>query len=158
NPVLFFEHKALYRSIKEDVSTDYYNLELGKAKVQKSGKKISVITYGMGVHWAMEIASTFEQEEIEVINLRTLSPLDWDTIELSVSKTGRVLVFHEDCQTGGIGAEIAAQIAERCFELLDAPVARLGSLDTPVPFAPVLEEGFLAKKKLKEKIQSLVDY
>ena len=112
----------------------------------------------MGVHWAMEIASTFEQEEIEVINLRTLSPLDWDTIELSVSKTGRVLVFHEDCQTGGIGAEIAAQIAERCFELLDAPVARLGSLDTPVPFAPVLEEGFLAKKKLKEKIQSLVDY
>ena len=158
NPVLFFEHKALYRSIKEDVSTDYYNLELGKAKVQKSGKKISVITYGMGVHWAMEIASTFEQEEIEVINLRTLSPLDWETIETSITKTGRVLVFHEDCQTGGIGAEIAAQIAERCFELLDAPVARLGSLDTPVPFAPVLEEGFLAKKKLKEKIQSLADY
>ena len=112
----------------------------------------------MGVHWAIDIASDFENEAIEIINLRTLSPLDWETIEKSVSKTGRVLVFHEDCQTGGIGAEIAAQIAERCFELLDAPVARLGSLDTPVPFAPVLEDGFLAKSKLKEKIQSLLDY
>ena len=158
NPVLFFEHKALYRSIREDVSPDYFNLELGKAKVQKAGQKISVITYGMGVHWAMNIASAFENEILEIINLRTLSPLDWETIEKSVTKTGRVLVLHEDCQTGGIGAEIAAQIAERCFELLDAPVARLGSLDTPVPFAPVLEDGFLAKSKLQEKIQSLMDY
>jgi 2-oxoisovalerate dehydrogenase E1 component len=158
NPVLFFEHKALYRSIREDVSPDYYNIEIGKAKVQKEGQKISVITYGMGVHWAMDITSDFENEAIEIINLRTLSPLDWETIDKSVYKTGRVLVFHEDCQTGGIGAEIAAQIAERCFELLDAPVARLGSLDTPVPFAPVLEAGFLAKSKLKEKIQSLLDY
>lgn len=158
NPVLFFEHKALYRSIREDVSTDYYNLELGKAKVQKAGDKISVITYGMGVHWAIELASEYKDEEIEIINLRTLSPLDWDTIEKSVSKTGKVLVFHEDCQTGGIGAEIAAQIAEKCFEVLDAPVARLGSLDTPVPFAPELEEGYLAKKKLKDKINSLLNY
>ncbi len=158
NPVLFFEHKALYRSVKEDVPKEYYNLELGKAKIQNSGDCVSIITYGMGVHWALEEAANYKENTVEVINLRTLNPLDWETIENSVKKTGRVLVLHEDCQIGGIGAEIAAQIAERCFEFLDAPVARLGSLDTPVPFASDLEQGFLANSQLPQKLKELLDY
>ncbi len=158
NPVLFFEHKALYRSTKEDVPTDYYTDEIGKAKVQQVGSKITLITYGMGVHWALEESKNFAEDCIEIINLRTLAPLDWNTIESSVAKTGRVLVLHEDCQLGGVGAEIAAQIAEKCFKHLDAPVARLGSLDTPVPFAVDLENGFLAKSKLNEKLSVLLSF
>ncbi len=158
NPVLFFEHKALYRSVKEEVPEGYYNLELGKAKVQLAGEKATIITYGMGVHWALEAVKEFNENQVEVINLRSLSPLDWTNIESSIEKTGRVLVLHEDCQTGGIGAEIAAQIAERCFQFLDAPVARLGSLDTPVPFAGNLEADFLANSKLRDKLEELLEY
>ena len=158
NPVLFFEHKFLYRSIKEEVHEEYYTLELGKALVRKAGESVSIITYGMGVHWALEYANAHPELSLEVIDLRTLAPLDYDTIFQSVQKTNRALVFHEDCLTGGIGGEIAARITESCFQFLDAPVLRLASLDTPIPFAADLEQNFLPNKRLGEKIDELLAY
>lgn len=158
NPVMFFEHKALYRSLSGSVPTEYYNLPLGKAKVVTEGTGISVITYGMGVHWAMQMAEKHPEWNLEVIDLRTLAPLDYATIERSVEKTGKVLVLHEDTLFGGIGGEIAAYIGENCFEHLDAPVMRSGSLDIPVPFHPTLEAGFLANADLEEKLARLIAY
>ena len=158
NPVIYFEHKYLYRSLKGDVSNDYFTEEIGKAKAVVEGKELSIITYGMGVHWAMEALQSFPNNSIEVIDLRTLLPMDKEAIFTSVRKTGKVLVLHEDCLTGGIGGEIAALISEYCFEYLDAPVRRLGSLDTPVPFSANLEAQFLPQHKLHESIQELLDY
>ena len=157
NPVLFFEHKALYRSVKGEVPSAYYQLEIGQAAVVSSGNSASVITYGAGVHWATELKERLSLD-LEIIDLRTLLPLDTATIYSSVKKTGKVLVLHEDCLFGGMGGEIAALINEHCFEYLDAPVKRVGSLDTPVPFSAILEEQFLPVKRFEIAIQELLAY
>ncbi len=157
NPYLFFEHKALYRSLTEDVPDTYYTTEVGKAAVSKEGEGLSIITYGMGVHWALQVANQ-SQNSIEVVDLRTLLPWDKETVRKSIQKTGRVVILHEDCLTGGIGAEIAAWISEYWFESLDAPVFRLGSLDTPVPFAINLEKNFLPNERLEDTIKKALDY
>lgn len=158
NPVLFFEHKALYRSISSEVALGYYNTEIGKARIHRKGQEMSIICYGMGVHWALDYLKEHPQIDAEVVDLRSLAPLDTDSIFSSVRKTGKVLVLHEDNLTGGIGAEISALITEHCFQQLDAPVIRLASLDTPVPFAGNLETQFLAKNRLHESIQKLLNY
>jgi 2-oxoisovalerate dehydrogenase E1 component len=157
NPVMFFEHKALYRSISADVPEGYYTVEIGKAAVVRKGKELSVITYGMGVHWALK---TVEELGIdaEILDLRTLLPLDFNAIGESVKKTGKAIVLHEDTLTGGIGAEIAAYISEHLFEYLDAPVVRSAALDTPVPFAIPLEQQFLPPRRFKEKLLKLWQY
>lgn len=158
NPVMFFEHKALYRSITEDVPDDYYTIPFGQAKVLREGKDITIVTYGLGVHWALEALDEFSDISADLIDLRTLAPLDTATIYKSVRKTGKVLVLHEDTLTGGIGGEIAALITENCFEFLDAPVMREGSLDTPVPMNVDLEWNFLPKDRFKKKLQDLWNY
>jgi 2-oxoisovalerate dehydrogenase E1 component len=157
NPVMFFEHKGLYRSIKEEVYDDYYTIEIGKANVVKEGSKASVLTYGMGVHWAKEVVNK-HQLDVEILDLRTLLPLDLEAIYNSVNKTGRVIILHEDCLTGGLGGELAALIAENCFENLDAPVMREGSLDTPVPFDEQLEINFMPKQRFENKLLKLINY
>ncbi len=158
NPVLFFEHKNLYRSLKEEVYDDYYTTEIGKARVVKQGDELTIVTYGMGVHWAIDAAEELQDISIEVIDLRTLSPLDTETIYASVRKTGRVVVLHEDNEIGGIGAEIVALINEHCFSSLDAPVRRVASLNTPVPFDAGLEINFLPSKRLIPTIEELIAY
>ncbi|GAB5539724.1 MAG: dehydrogenase E1 component subunit alpha/beta [Salibacteraceae bacterium] len=158
NPVLFFEHKYLYRSHKMDVPEGYYTTPVGKAKTVVVGKEMTIVTYGLGVHWAVELCAHLPDNSIEVIDLRTLAPLDFEAIKNSVIKTGRVLILHEDTLVGGIGADIAAQISEDCFEFLDAPVKRCASLDTPVPFAPSLEKTFLANSRLLKAARDLLEY
>ena len=158
NPYLYFEHKVLYRSIKEVIPDDYYTVEVGKANLVKEGNDLSIITYGMGVHWALEILSSMDHVKADVLDLRTLLPWDKEAVEHTVSKTSRVLILHEDTLTGGIGAEISAWINEHCFDKLDAPVMRVASLDTPIPFAPTLERNFLPKGRLKGKIEELLKY
>ncbi len=157
NPVLFIEHKALYRSIEGEVPEGYYSLDFGKARIIQSGNKATVITYGLGVHWMMDYLKQYPAD-IELIDLRTLSPLDYDAIFESVQKTGRALIVHEDNQTGGIGGEISARITEECFQYLDAPVMRCASMDTPIPFSAVLENQYLANCKLVETIEKLLNY
>ena len=158
NPVLFFEHKGLYRSIKEEIPSDYYTVEIGKAAIVSEGKDFTIITYGAGVHWAKEALTKFPEASAEIIDLRTLLPLDTESIYTAVKKTGKVIVLHEDCMMGGIGGELAALISENCFEYLDAPVVRVASLDTPVPFAVALEEQFLPKERLISAISKLLNY
>lgn len=146
NPVLFFEHKFLYRHLKAEIPEGDFTIPIGKADVKRDGTDISVITYGTGVVWAMQAAEQLSKEdgvEVEVLDLRTLLPLDVEAVFATVRKTGKVLILHEDTLTGGIGGEIAAIIADRTFQRLDAPVRRLASPDTPVPFAPPLEDYFL---------------
>jgi 2-oxoisovalerate dehydrogenase E1 component len=157
NPILFFEHKALYRSVSGLVPDDYYTIEIGKADLTKQGDDISVITYGSGVHWAVDVCAELNIQA-DIIDLRTLLPLDWETIKTSVSKTGKAIILHEDTLTGGIGGEIAAYIGEHLFEKLDAPVIRIGSLDTPVPFSIPLEQNFLPKERFKLAIDQLMKY
>jgi 2-oxoisovalerate dehydrogenase E1 component len=156
NPIMFFEQKALYRSVKEDVPTGYYNVEIGKANLLRSGTDCSIITYGIGVHWALDFLQDNPNISADLLDLRTLVPLDEEAVLKSVRKTGRVIILHEDTLTGGFGAELSAFITENAFEHLDAPVSRSASLDTPVPFAGNLEWGFLPKKRFAEKIQSLL--
>jgi 2-oxoisovalerate dehydrogenase E1 component len=158
NPYMFFEHKMLYRSVKEMVPDDYYTVEVGKAKLVSEGSDLSIITYGMGVHWALEILATMPEVKSDVLDLRTLLPWDKEAVEATVKKTNRVIVLHEDTLTGGIGGEIAAWISEHCFNYLDAPVMRVASLDTAIPFAPTLEQNFLPKGKLKGKIEELLSF
>ena len=161
NPIMYFEHKALYRSISEDIPDDYYTLPIGKARVVQEGEDISVITYGMGVHWAKQLAAELFPDNpntVEILDLRTLLPWDKEAVEATVKKTGKVIVAHEDNITGGIGAEIAAWIAEHCFKYLDAPVMREGSLDTPVPFSSTLEQIYLPKERIKEKMTTLLNF
>jgi 2-oxoisovalerate dehydrogenase E1 component len=158
NPVMFFEHKNLYRSLREDVSDDYFTVEIGKARTVKEGNEISVITYGMGVHWAIEAADKNPNISIDILDLRTLLPLDNDAIYNSVRKTGKVIVLHEDCMTGGIGGELVALINENCFQDLDAPVKRIASLDTPIPFADDLEINFLPKQRFFDALIDLANY
>lgn len=157
NPVMFFEHKGLYRSIEGQVPDDYYTLEIGKASIAASGNDLTIITYGWGVHWALEMCSQMNINA-EIIDLKTLMPWDQDAVKTAVEKTGKVLVLHEDTMTGGIGAEIAAWISEHCFTALDAPVKRVASLDTPVPLAKDLEDHFLAKNRLKAALQELSEW
>jgi len=158
NPVMFFEHKTLYRSITGNVPDDYYTIPIGKAKILKEGDAVSVITYGMGVHWALEIIERNKLDNVELIDLRSLAPLDTETIFESVKKTGRAIILHEDTLTGGIGGEISALITENCFNYLDAPVMREGSLDTPVPFTETLEKNFLPKERFEKKLLELIRY
>ena len=147
NPVIYFEHKFLYRRIKAVLPTEDYIVPIGKAEVKRTGSTISVITYGAMVHLALEAATGLERENIqlEVVDLRTLIPLDKETIYESVRKTGKAIMLHEDNKTGGIGAEIAALLAEECFDYLDGPVLRVAAPDTPVPFSTPMEEFFLPK-------------
>lgn len=158
NPVMFFEHKALYRSVSELVPEGYYTIPFGEAQIKTTGSDLTIVTYGLGVHWALEYKSKFPEIGIEIVDLRTLIPLDEETIYKSVRKTGRVIVLYEDTYTGAFGAEIAARIGEFCFKWLDAPVTRVGSLDIPVPFNSKLEQGFLAKSRLEESIRSLLEF
>ncbi|MCK6617026.1 MAG: dehydrogenase E1 component subunit alpha/beta [Cyclobacteriaceae bacterium] len=158
NPVMYFEHKLLYRSIKAEIPDDYYTLEIGKAKTVSTGTDLSIITYGMGVHWAKEILEGMPEVSADIIDLRTLLPWDTETVYESVKKTSRVIILHEDTLTGGIGAEISAWITEHCFTCLDAPVMRVASLDTPIPFASTLEQNFLPKGRLKNKIEDLLAF
>jgi 2-oxoisovalerate dehydrogenase E1 component len=158
NPIMYFEHKALYRSVSGPVPEDYYEIEIGKARLVREGGDISIITYGSGVHWAEEYAAQHQDISFDILDLRTLLPLDYEAIRAAVSRTGKVLILHEDTLTGGIGGEIAAWIAEHCFEKLDAPVMRCASLDTPVPFAIELENNFMAKAVLDECVKKLLNY
>jgi 2-oxoisovalerate dehydrogenase E1 component len=159
NPVLFFEHKALYRSVEleEEVFDDYYEIAIGPARIAKKGEEVSIITYGAGVHWAMQYVKE-AGIDADVIDLRTLLPWDKQTVEASVSKTGKAFILHEDTLTGGIGAEIAAHISQYCFKNLDAPVVRCGSLDTAVPFNVGLEQNFLPKERFKIALQELLSF
>lgn len=158
NPVLFYEHKFLYRSVRGMVPDDYYTIPFGKARIVRAGNRLTIVTYGLGVHWAMSLADAMPDVDFEIIDLRTLIPWDRETVMRSASATGRALVLHEDTRTGGFGAEIAATINEQCFAFLDAPVMRVGSLDTPVPFNRGLEEQFLAKWRLRETVDELLRY
>ncbi len=161
NPVLYFEHKYMYRSIKGLVPEDYYNIEIGKGDIKKIGSDITVVTYGMGVHWMLDLANNLEKEgiSIEVIDLRSLIPWDKDLVKESISKTNKVLILHEANLTGGVGAEISAYISENCFKLLDAPVMRLGAIDTPIPFSEKLEkEIYLPVNKIEQKIKELLNF
>ena len=161
DPVIFFEHKALYRRIKDEVPDGDYTVPIGKAKVVREGRHISVITYGAMVHASLDAAQTLDREAIslEIIDLRTLLPIDEDAVLTSVKKTSKVIVLHEASLTGGIGGEISARITEKAFEYLDGPVIRIAAPDTPVPFAPPLEEAFLPNaQKLIEKARWLAKY
>lgn len=159
NPILFFEHKALYRSVEleQEVYDDYYELAIGKAKVVRSGNDVSIITYGAGVHWAAKHCAE-ANIDADIIDLRTLLPWDKEAVESSIRKTGKAFILHEDTLTGGIGAEISAHISQYCFNYLDAPVIRSGSLDTPVPFNIELENNFLPKDRFKKDLAILLAY
>ena len=158
NPVMFFEHKALYRSFSQPVCDDYFTIEIGKAKLIAEGNDVSIISYGMGVHWALEVLKNNPTISADLIDLRTLVPLDKDAILNSVKKTGKAIVLHEDCMMGGFGADIASIISDSCFEYLDAPVKRSASIDTPVPFARELEDKFLAKSSFESQLKELLAY
>lgn len=158
NPVLYFEHKALYRSVSGLVPEEYYEIEIGKARHVRSGDEVSIITYGAAVHWAEDYAAEHPEISIDILDLRSLAPLDYAAIRAAVQRTGRVLLLHEDTLIGGIGGEIAAWIAEHCFALLDAPVMRCASLDTPIPFNIELEQNFMAKARLGECVEKLMSY
>ena len=158
NPVMFFEHKALYRSITEDISDDYYTIPFGKARLVREGNDLTIVTYGLGVHWAMEILDKHPDIKADLIDLRTLVPLDTEAIINSVNKTGKAIVLHEDTLTGGIGGELSSIINENCFQNLDASVVRVGSLDTPVPMNADLEWNFLPKARFEEALLKLWKY
>src|SRR6185312_6038431 len=158
NPVIYFEHKYLYRSISEDISDDEYTIEIGKARVVQEGAQASIITYGLGVHWAVDYAKQHGDQSIEILDLRSLQPWDKEAVEASVKKTGRVLILHEDTLTNGFGGEIAAHLAEHCFTYLDAPLMRCASMDTAIPMNKALEDQFLAKTRLGEMMNKLLGY
>lgn len=158
NPVLFFEHKALYRNIRQDVPVDYYTIPFGKAALLKEGRDVSIITYGAAVHWALETLRDLPEIEADVIDLRSLQPLDEESIFVSVKKTGKVLILSEDSVFGSIASDISALITENCFEYLDAPVKRVGSLESPIPFAGHLESMYLPKKRFKEELEIILAY
>jgi 2-oxoisovalerate dehydrogenase E1 component len=158
NPVIYFEHKYLYRSISGEVPDNDCLIEIGKANIVKQGEQASIITFGLGVHWALEYAEKHPEQSIEIVDLRSLLPWDQEAVEKSVKKTGRALVLHEDTLTSGFGAEIAAHIAEHCFKYLDVPVMRCGSLDTAIPMNKALEDQFLAKARLEGTVEKLLAY
>ncbi|MCX2719652.1 alpha-ketoacid dehydrogenase subunit alpha/beta [Lentiprolixibacter aurantiacus] len=158
NPVMFFEHKALYRSIYQDVPKDYYTLPLGKASLLKEGNDVTIVTYGAGVHWALDALENQPEIKADLLDLRTLQPLDMEAVYKSVCKTGKLLVLQEDTLFGGIASDIAALVGEQCFESLDAPVRRVASLETPVPFARSLENHFLPKERFVIALNELLAY
>ncbi len=158
NPILYFEHKALYRSMEEEIPDAMYQIEIGKAKVVQEGTDATIITYGMGVHWANAYQQAHPDQSIYIVDLRTLSPLDYSAIATAVKATGKLMILHEDNLTGGIGGEISAWVAEHCFENLDAPIMRCASLDTPIPFNKILEKQFLANDRLGEMMEKLLSY
>lgn len=158
NPVLFFEHKALYRSIRQDVPTSYYTLPLGKAALLKEGEAITIIVYGAAVHWAMHTLDKHSNISADLIDLRSLKPLDTETIYASTKKTGRVIILQEDSLFGGIASDISALIMENCFEFLDAPVKRVASLETPIPFINQLEDQYLSRDKFENELLNLLAY
>lgn len=158
NPVLFFEHKALYRSVSDPVPDEYYELPIGEARLIQEGYDITIITYGAGVHWARNYQEAHPEYLLHILDLRSLLPLDYNAIRAAIQQTGKLLLLHEDSLTGGIGGEIAAWAAEHCFELLDAPIMRCASLDTPIPFNTTLEKNFLAVERLDACIKKLADY
>jgi 2-oxoisovalerate dehydrogenase E1 component len=158
NPVLFFEHKALYRSVSGPLPSAYYTLPIGKANTVQTGTDISIITYGAGVHWAQQCQASHPEISLQILDLRSLAPLDYEAIKESVAATGKVLILHEDNLTGGIGGELSAWISEHCFELLDAPILRCASLDTPIPFNLALEKNYLANSRLDATIEKLLAY
>lgn len=157
NPVMYFEHKALYRSLTETIPSDFYTVEIGKARTVREGNALSIITYGMGVHWATKVVEE-EGMDAEIIDLRTLLPLDYEAIQATIKKTNKVLLLHEDTLFGGLGGELAAYIAEHLFEHLDAPIIRVASLDMPIPFAVPLEQIFLPVERLREQLKRLAAY
>jgi len=158
NPVLFFEHKALYRSVKQDVPTDYYTIPFGKAALLNEGNDVTIVSYGAAVHWALETLDNHPNISADLIDLRSLQPLDMDCIFNSVKKTNRVIILQEDSIFGGIASDISAQIMEQAFEYLDAPVQRVGSLNTPIPFANSLEQQYLAKRNFETVLKTLLEY
>jgi 2-oxoisovalerate dehydrogenase E1 component len=158
NPILYFEHKALYRSIEEEIPDAMYQIEIGKAHIVKEGTDATIITYGMGVLWAKAYQQAHADQSIYILDLRTLSPLDYNAIELAVKATGKLMLLHEDNLTGGIGGEISAWVAEYCFTHLDAPIMRCASLDTPIPFNKTLEKQYMANDRLEEMMAKLLNY
>ena len=158
NPILFFEHKALYRSIRQEVPIDYYTLPIGKASILKEGEAITIIAYGAAVHWALETLNNNPSINADLIDLRSLQPLDYDCILKSIKKTNRVIILQEDSLFGGIASDISAYIMENAFEFLDAPVQRVGSLDTPIPFASSLEQQYLANRNFETALKALLNY
>jgi 2-oxoisovalerate dehydrogenase E1 component len=158
NPVLFFEHKALYRSIRQEVPTDYYTLPIGKASLLREGNDVTIITYGAGVHWAIETLGEASGISADLLDLRTLSPLDTEAIFTSVRKTGKVIILQEDSMFGSMASDISALISENCFEALDAPIKRVASMETPIPFAANLEAQYLPIQRFKEDLNNLLAY
>ncbi|MCK0131353.1 dehydrogenase E1 component subunit alpha/beta [Flavobacteriaceae bacterium F08102] len=158
NPVLFFEHKALYRTIREEVPVDYYTLPLGKASVLRTGDNITVISFGAAVHWCLEVLDQHPEVAVDMIDLRSLAPLDEETIYQSVRKTGKVMIVQEDSMFGGIASDVVALIQEHCFESLDAPISRVASMSTPIPFVPQLEAQYLAKNRIESAFLDLIAY
>ena len=158
NPVLYFEHKALYRSVLGNYPATNYEIEIGKARTIRTGTQASIITYGQGVHWALNYANTHPNTNVEIIDLRTLLPLDYEAIKATVAKTGKVMLLHEDTLTGGLGGEISAYISEHCFTHLDAPIMRCGSINTPIPFNTELEKMFMANHNFETKMTQLLNY
>lgn len=158
NPVLFFEHKALYRSIRQEVPTNYYTLPIGKASLLREGNDVTIVTYGAGVHWALETLDEMKEVSADLLDLRTLSPLDTEAIFSSVKKTGKLIVLQEDSMFGGMASDISAMVTEACFEYLDAPIKRVASLETPIPFAAKLEEQYLPIQRFKKDLVALLAY
>lgn len=158
NPVLFFEHKQLYRSVYQDVPIDYYTIPLGKASLLKEGKSVTIIAFGASVHWALETLGNNPEIEADLLDLRTLQPLDTEAIFASVKKTGKVIIYQEDTLFGGIASDISALIMEECFEYLDGPVKRVASLDSPIPFTKALEDQFLPKNRFEQVLLELLRY
>jgi len=158
NPVMFFEHKALYRSMYQDVPTDYYTLPFGKASLIKEGDDVTIISFGAGVHWALETLGKNPDIKADLLDLRTLQPLDTEAIFASVKKTGKVIILQEDSLFGGVASDIAAMIMENCFEYLDAPVKRVGSLESAIPFTKALEDQYLPKLRFETALTELIAY
>ena len=158
NPVLFFEHKALYRSIYQNVPTDYYTLPLGKASLLKQGEDISIVSYGAGVHWALETLKDNKDIKADLLDLRCLQPMDIEAVFTSVKKTGKLIILQEDSLFGGVASDISALVMENCFEYLDAPVKRIASLETPIPFAKSLEDNYLPKRRFEVALLELLAY
>ncbi|MFM7017850.1 thiamine pyrophosphate-dependent enzyme [Flavobacterium sp.] len=158
NPVMFFEHKQLYRSVYQDVPKDYYTIPFGKASLIREGKSVTIVSYGAGVHWALEILNSNPDIKADLIDLRTLQPLDLEAIYNSVKKTGKCIILQEDTLFGGIASDISALVMENCFEYLDAPVRRVGSIESPIPFVKSLEDQYLPKLRFEKELKQLLEY
>ena len=158
NPVLFFEHKALYRSIRQEVPTDYFTLPFGVASTLKKGTDVTIISYGAAVHWALETLEKHPHISADLIDLRSLQPLDFNAILASVKKTNKAIILQEDSLFGSIASDISSQLMEQAFEFLDAPVKRVASIETPIPFASQLEQQYLAKRTFEQELIALLEY